>query len=105
MTDNPNAKLYMQFGLTVLVIAFLGAAWWAGKVPVEVALPVITGLIGVWIPGPFSSNIPKGMSVVPSEYVQTNSQEIAKAMSMPGRHYTRNVEHPVKELQDARNPE
>jgi hypothetical protein len=101
-TLDPKIKLYMQFALTLIVVGFMGAAWWAGKVPAEAALPVITGLIGLWLPGPLSASIPRGMSLVPTEHLENSHAQIAQAMSMPGR---RTVTHPAKELQDARNSE
>jgi hypothetical protein len=100
-TLDPKIKLYMQFGLTVLVMGFLGAAWWAGKIPVEAALPLITALIGVWLPGPLSGVAPGSRVLVTSEKESDiDVEKIARDMSIPG---SRPRTETLREVQDVRD--
>jgi len=100
-TLDPKIKLYMQFGLTVLVMGFMGAAWWAGKIPAEAALPLITALIGVWLPGPLSGVAPGSrIMVATAEESDVDVEKIARDMSIPG---SRPRIEPLKGVQDVRD--
>lgn len=61
MTDitNPYVKLGMQFSLSLLLVGFLGAAWWTGRIPTETALPLIMGIVTIWLPSPIRSSVPE----------------------------------------------
>lgn len=100
---DPSTKLYMQFALTLLVAGFMGAAWWFGKVPAETALPIMTALVGVWLPGPLSGIAPGSRVLVTQSSPSTlEIEKVARDMSIPG---SKPRTEPLKGVKDVRDLE